>query len=219
MAVSLVEQVRESAAFKNLVTGMDRVFPQGWRMDRIYPSDKGLDFVAQVHVADYDNQIFICVVGTPTGGGLVTASVTWPGPPRPWLTPERTRAIAVDTLIGTPVEKELYRSGINGDNVDAIESYLHILKRYTDGQRSTSRLADGQIVHGTVVARHRWGVELELDDLDIFGTVDIRFISDDPGDMNPDRFPRIGARFKAKVQCYTPSDQLRLTIRESDVSA
>jgi hypothetical protein len=78
-------------------------------------------------------------------------------------------------------------------------------------------LARGRIVHGTVVARHPWGVELALEEAEASGTVDIRFLSDDPADMNMDRFPLLGARLRAIVQGMMPNGQLRLSLRASDL--
>ena len=78
-------------------------------------------------------------------------------------------------------------------------------------------LAAGQRVHGRVIAHNPWGIELMLDEVDAYGTVDIRFLSDHPGDMNESRFPPIGTKLVAKVQGITPSGQLRLTIRASDL--
>ena len=57
-----------------------------------------------------------------------------------------------------------------------------------------------------------------LDEVDAYGTVDIRFLSDDPADMNEYRFPAMGAKLVAKVQGMTLSGQLRLTIRGSDLA-
>jgi hypothetical protein len=79
-------------------------------------------------------------------------------------------------------------------------------------------LAVGQIVHGEVIAHHPWGIELKLEEADAYGTVDLRFLSDDPADMNEHRFPRLGKRVTAKVQGTTPGGQLRLTIRGSDLN-
>ena len=79
-------------------------------------------------------------------------------------------------------------------------------------------LAVGRIVHGEVASHHPWGIELELEEVDAYGTVDLRFLSDDPADMNESRFPSLGKRLVAKVQGMTPDGQLRLTIRESDLS-
>ena len=78
-------------------------------------------------------------------------------------------------------------------------------------------LAPGRIVHGTVVARHPWGVELSLEEAEAFGTIDIRFLDDDPINMNEERFPAIGVRLRAKVQGMMPNGQLRLTTRASDL--
>jgi hypothetical protein len=79
-------------------------------------------------------------------------------------------------------------------------------------------LAPGRIVYGAVVARYPWGVELALEETEASGTVDIRFMDDDPINMNEDRFPAIGTRLRAKVQGTMPNGQLRLTIRGSDLS-
>jgi hypothetical protein len=79
-------------------------------------------------------------------------------------------------------------------------------------------LAVGQIVHGEVISHNPWGVELKLEEVDAYGTVDLRFLSDDPADMNEPRFPPLGMRLAAKVQGMTPSGQLRLTTRASDLT-
>jgi hypothetical protein len=79
-------------------------------------------------------------------------------------------------------------------------------------------LAVGQIVHGEVIAHNSWGIELKLEEVDAWGTVDLRFLSDDPADMNEHRFPPLGKRLAAKVQGMTPGGQLRLTIRASDLT-
>lgn len=78
-------------------------------------------------------------------------------------------------------------------------------------------LALGRIVHGVVIALHPWGVELSLEEADAFGTVDIRFVSDDPAYMNQGRFPSVGTRLTARVQGMMPNGQLRLTTRASDL--
>ncbi|GAB3851844.1 hypothetical protein GCM10028801_02000 [Nocardioides maradonensis] len=78
-------------------------------------------------------------------------------------------------------------------------------------------LAPGRIVHGVVVAHNPWGIELALEEAEAFGTVDIRFLSDDPADMNEERFPPLGARLAARVQGMMPNGQLRLTMRGSDL--
>ncbi len=70
----------------------------------------------------------------------------------------------------------------------------------SDFETSDGPLAPGRIVHGIVVARHPWGVELALEEAEAFGTIDIRFISDDPADMNENRFPAVGVRLTARVQ-------------------
>jgi hypothetical protein len=76
----------------------------------------------------------------------------------------------------------------------------------------------GTMVCGRVVAHHPWGVDLALEVAgDEVATIDIRFVSDDPADMNVDRFPPIGTRLRAKVHGRTPSGQLRVTIRASDL--
>ncbi len=62
------------------------------------------------------------------------------------------------------------------------------------------------------------GIELELEEAEAFGTVDIRFLSDDTADMNEDRYPPLGTRLRALVQGMMPNGQLRLTIRKSDLS-
>lgn len=79
-------------------------------------------------------------------------------------------------------------------------------------------LAQGRVVHGIVVAHHPWGIELKLEEAEAFGTVDIRFLSDDPADMNEDKYPRLGVRRRALVQGIMPNGQLRLTIRKSDLT-
>lgn len=78
-------------------------------------------------------------------------------------------------------------------------------------------LAPGRIVHGRVIGHEVWGIELELEEAEAFGTVDILFLSDDTADMNPERYPPLGTRLCALVQGMTPSGQLRLTIRKSDL--
>lgn len=80
-------------------------------------------------------------------------------------------------------------------------------------------LARGKIVHGVVVGHRHWGIELQLEEAEAFGTVDIRFLSDDPKDMNEDKYPRLGARLTALVQGAMPNGQFRLTIRDSDLRA
>jgi hypothetical protein len=55
-------------------------------------------------------------------------------------------------------------------------------------------LAVGEIVHGRVVAHNIWGIELALEEVDAYGTVDFRFLSDDPADMNECRFPPLGKK-------------------------
>jgi hypothetical protein len=79
-------------------------------------------------------------------------------------------------------------------------------------------LARGRVVHGTVVRHEPWGIELKLEEAEAFGTVDIRFLSDDPTDMNENRYPQLGTRLRALVQGMMPNGQLRLTIRKSDLS-
>jgi hypothetical protein len=79
-------------------------------------------------------------------------------------------------------------------------------------------LAPGRVVHGVVVEHHPWGIELELEEAEAFGTVDLRFLSDDPSDMNEQRYPQMGTRLRAVVQGTMPNGQLRLTIRPSDLA-
>jgi hypothetical protein len=74
----------------------------------------------------------------------------------------------------------------------------------------------GTNVTGTVVAHHRWGLELLLDDW-AEATVDRRFIDDDVaviGDQS--RWPAIGTRLSGRVQGTVPNGQLRVTLRRSD---
>jgi ribosomal protein S1 len=78
-------------------------------------------------------------------------------------------------------------------------------------------LTAGQLVRGTVVAHHRWGVDVDLDEAPVCGVVDLRFVSDDHRDMNEERFPPIGSRLAAKIQGWMPNGQLRLTLRRSDL--
>jgi hypothetical protein len=78
-------------------------------------------------------------------------------------------------------------------------------------------LARGRIVHGIVAEHYPWGIELKLEEVDAFGTVDLRFLSDDPKDMNADKYPQLGVRLRAVVQGMMPNGQLRLTIRASDL--
>jgi hypothetical protein len=86
-----------------------------------------------------------------------------------------------------------------------------------DTDDGAGALAPGRIVHGIVIKHHAWGVELQLEGLEAFGTVDIRFLSDDPEDMNVDRYPKLGSQLRAVVQGMMPNGQLRLTLRESDL--
>lgn len=79
-------------------------------------------------------------------------------------------------------------------------------------------LARGRIVHGIVVGHHPWGIVLRLEEAEAFGTVDIRFLSDDPKDMNEEKYPPLGVRLRALVQGMMPNGQLRLTLRSSDLS-
>jgi S1 RNA binding domain len=85
------------------------------------------------------------------------------------------------------------------------------------GKPEEASLAPGRIVYGVVIGHHPWGVELELEEADAFGTIDLRFLSDDPADMNEEKYPQIGVRLRAKVQGMMPNGQLRLTIRRSDL--
>lgn len=78
-------------------------------------------------------------------------------------------------------------------------------------------LAPGSVVHGVVVAHYPWDIELALDEAQAFGTIDRLFLSDNPVDMDEDRFPAAGTMLRAKVQGMTPNGQLRLTIRISDL--
>jgi hypothetical protein len=78
-------------------------------------------------------------------------------------------------------------------------------------------LTAGQLVHGTVVAHHRWGVDVGLDEAPVCGVVDPRFLSDDVEGMNEENFPPTGSRLAAKVQGWMPNGQLRLTLRRSDL--
>jgi hypothetical protein len=88
----------------------------------------------------------------------------------------------------------------------------------SDRTESAGSLERGRVVHGRVAAHHPWGVDLALEvPGDEVATIDIRFVSDDPADMNADRFPPIGTRLRAKVHGRTPSGQLRVTIRASDL--
>jgi hypothetical protein len=80
-------------------------------------------------------------------------------------------------------------------------------------------LAPGRIVHGVVLSHNPWGIELSLEEAEAFGTVDLRFLSDDPVDMNEDRYPPIGTRLTARVQGMMPNGQLRLTLRASDLGS
>lgn len=72
-------------------------------------------------------------------------------------------------------------------------------------------------MHGVVIAHHPWGIEIEIDEVEAFGTVDLRFLSDDPADMRRERFPPLGTRLAARVQGTMPNGQLRLTARASDL--
>jgi hypothetical protein len=74
------------------------------------------------------------------------------------------------------------------------------------------------VVHGVVIEHHPWGIELELEEVEAFGTVDLRFLSDNPEYMNEDRFPQLGVPLRAVVQGTMPNGQLRLTIRPSDLA-
>jgi hypothetical protein len=85
------------------------------------------------------------------------------------------------------------------------------------GGPQQNALYPGRIVHGTVVEHHSWGINLKLEEVDVYGTVDLRFLDDDPIWWNEDRYPRIGVRLTAAVQGTMPNGQLRLTIRKSDL--
>ncbi len=73
----------------------------------------------------------------------------------------------------------------------------------------------GTNVTGTVVAHHRWGLELLLDDW-AEATVDLRFIDDVAVIGDQSRWPAIGTRLSGRVQGTTPNGQLRVSLRRSD---
>ena len=138
MQIPTVEQVRESLPFKNIVTAMDRVFPEGWITEDIYPDLPGLDFVARFTVRGYSVPIYIHAIETHTSGmyasgpgGFVGVSVPWPGPEY-WRAPDGTHVIGVDDLIRATGDKSSARMA-DGADADAIESLLYSLRRYLDG--------------------------------------------------------------------------------------
>jgi len=131
MQIPTVEQVRESLPFKNIVTAMDRVFPEGWMVEDIHPDAPGLDFVARFTVRGYLSVGDTYIYGV-RSSGTVGISVPWSGPEY-WRAPDGTHVIGVDDLIGTAEEKNRFQMGVSGNDADGIESYLDILRRYLDG--------------------------------------------------------------------------------------
>lgn len=77
----------------------------------------------------------------------------------------------------------------------------------------------GELVSGRVVAHWPWGIELELRALwdGVTGTVDLMYVTDVRPFSVPDDYPSIGTILDAVVTAYTPSGQLRLSTRDSDL--
>jgi len=135
MQIPTVEQVRESLAFRNITTAMDRAFPEGWMVDGIHPEAPGLDFVVRFTVRGYSTPVYLSVSDTYIYGmrlpGTIAVCVPWAGPEY-WRTPDGTHARGVDFLIGTAQEKDRFYSGVSGEAVDDIEAFLGLLRRYLD---------------------------------------------------------------------------------------
>lgn len=79
----------------------------------------------------------------------------------------------------------------------------------------------GQLVIGTVVAHHRWGVDLRLEPpwQNVLGVVDLIFITDQRPFEPFDDFPKLGAVVNARVVAVTPDGRLRLSMLASDVNS
>jgi hypothetical protein len=79
------------------------------------------------------------------------------------------------------------------------------------------RFVAGEIVSGVVTGHHSWGVSLELEREGAEAAVDLRFVGELPPKPDWPVFPPIGSRVTGVVQLYTPSGQLRVSLRPSDV--
>jgi hypothetical protein len=81
------------------------------------------------------------------------------------------------------------------------------------------RLPEGLLVAGEVVGHQQYGVEVRL--LPpwpaVTGVVDVMYVTDErPFEAFRD-YPPLGAVVEAMVVTYTPSGQLRLSTRDSDL--
>jgi hypothetical protein len=82
------------------------------------------------------------------------------------------------------------------------------------------RLPTGTTAVGEVVAHHRWGIDVRLlpPHGDVVGVVDVVRVTDElPFEPFRD-YPPVGDRLNVVVLAYTPSGQLRLSARASDVN-
>ncbi|WP_126464255.1 hypothetical protein [Propionibacterium australiense] len=59
---------------------------------------------------------------------------------------------------------------------------------------------------------------MKIDDSDIIGVIDLRFINDDIIFINPENWPPVGTRLKVRRQVVMPNGQIRYTAREIDLA-
>jgi hypothetical protein len=80
-------------------------------------------------------------------------------------------------------------------------------------------LETNDVVTAEVQSHQPWGVELRLlpPSPDLVGVADIVFVTDQRPFNAPEDYPPIGCRVDAVVLGCTPSGQLRLSLRESDL--
>jgi predicted RNA-binding protein with RPS1 domain len=83
----------------------------------------------------------------------------------------------------------------------------------------TDLLAIGTVVRGEVVSHHHFGMKVRVAACatETIGIVDIAFLTDDEPFNSDKDYPMLGRQIDAVVLSYTPSGQLRLSTRASDL--
>ncbi|MDR1265674.1 MAG: hypothetical protein LBK42_09005 [Propionibacteriaceae bacterium] len=132
------EGIRESIAYNNLIAALNRVFGGRWSERWIRPDGNPHDFQMIIDIDGEAGSVYIGAGRTYTSGmwsagpgGHVTVSVPVSYVPKSEsVGPDGRYRDWVEDMIGTDDEKQEYRWGALGKDVDDIVGLLRILERY-----------------------------------------------------------------------------------------
>jgi len=132
----VMDRIQSSPTYGNVLKAMDQVFgASNWSIDEVWPGDLANDFIMRVSINAIKGAAYIIVgrthmSGRDSWGPYGFMSIGVPDHTAYSILPDKQHASSLNEIYGTSEEKEQFRFGASGKDINDMMNFLILLRRY-----------------------------------------------------------------------------------------